>query len=937
MIGTQIRSISQLYRLAKEHLNGVHGFSIRHDSCVEFCAFPCKKENKVAVMPITNGCNTNLACNPINLDAIKESHHQGVLKQKEIFGHSNAYITSSLDITTMGMRHPLAIGGITILVEDGFNEEYKNFLASNPKIVSSVIGRYITSDYSIGKLLYIISNGNVNFWAWAVKMVCRYHVSIFTIKHLFEFNNDYSQLVKNITKGNFIALSNNQETTKALEEVFALRAQATAKQAINWFNPVQKKLLRDKLSSKDAVDILNNFTRLSKTKRINFIRKVSTISDVDEILKMMSFLCSNSHFNWDKDSLLTFIENVETINCEVVFNQNNIVIVKVQDYETVKRLGKTTNWCISKNLQYWEQYMNNRGMFNDDNLQDSEFSGRVDLSEFESGSPYDKKFIKLITNQISSSSSSNTRNQFIVFDFNEKEDSKESIVGITITNNKISHAHNFVNDNMLGQLGRAPRDIMTNWEEILTNLWSETNGTEEDTTQMTEQDIDLFLSRRNLNLSVFQNTIHSDYEWTKEGVKSWMSQFIDEDEIDMWYEDESKLIFRSNSRRALCLLPNIIKFLQITSHSDDVDEMCGFVFCLDFAKNENDGNRILLWSIIENHEIRTEDVRRAAFNIYGNTIIGNFEKMLTEFSLPFNIIRRPNNLSQKLFVAVREQNTSLFFNILDEIKETQYPLIERDKSQVFRFISNKIDSCNLSIIKTLVENYNLIDLIGKEHVLGLLDRIFNLTIREFHGGEINPRFTLLSKFEDLNQFKTDYMQSLLNFPDKHCDRFIHKVYEAKTTITTMGYCTLFFYLIEAIDTTKFPSFYNKLIPKIVNNIISNGLVDTRSVVITNIVEKLFNEYGSKIDALQIRDMQNLFRLLQNDNYATFVFNQLDKFLSNADLHTRHISRLISDLRDIYSFVNESTYTKCLNKICQVAQHQHIISEETAKQIVTAKH
>ena len=56
------------------------------------------------------------------------------------------------------------------------------------------------------------------------------------------------------------------------------------------------------------VHILNRFGTLSNVKKRNFVRKMSTIENIDDIMRQMSLL-TNIHFEWNRESLLDFIKN----------------------------------------------------------------------------------------------------------------------------------------------------------------------------------------------------------------------------------------------------------------------------------------------------------------------------------------------------------------------------------------------------------------------------------------------------------------------------------------------------------------------------------------------------------------------------------------------------------------------------------------------------
>ena len=89
------------------------------------------------------------------------------------------------------------------------------------------------------------------------------------------------------------------------------------------------------------------------------------------------------------------------------------MVLKVFDFETIKQLAKTTNWCISKNKSYWNNYV----------------------------------------------SPENNTSQYVLFDFSKKEDDKHSIIGFTVMHNKgITNAHDFTNNNLFKNSGNEYDD-----------------------------------------------------------------------------------------------------------------------------------------------------------------------------------------------------------------------------------------------------------------------------------------------------------------------------------------------------------------------------------------------------------------------------------------------------------------------------------------------
>ena len=104
-------------------------------------------------------------------------------------------------------------------------------------------------------------------------------------------------------------------------------------------------------------------------------------------------------YEWNKESFMKFLTNNEDFKYNIIHDKDNIVLLLVNDFETIKHIAKTTNWCISKNMQYWKNYM-----------------------------------------------TSTLNKQYVMYNFGLKEDDEYSIVGFTVSdNNRITHAHSFTN------------------------------------------------------------------------------------------------------------------------------------------------------------------------------------------------------------------------------------------------------------------------------------------------------------------------------------------------------------------------------------------------------------------------------------------------------------------------------------------------------------
>lgn len=352
-----------------------------------------------------------------------------------------------------------------LILPNNFNEEYEKFTKQNSKLFSP-INSYLKTPH--GKFLYAKTNGSAHLVLWGLNNIIKYGVSIYTINNIINWSNNYPQIVKNTSKNSITAYNNSQIST-LVNEMQTLIKDARAKKSISMFNTQQKKSLRKLYETKndDIIELLNKFYLLSFAKKHNFIRKMSTIEDneIHSIIHQMELL-TKKQFTWSKDSLLDYIANAE-INCQVIIDRDDLLVIKIDDYDSIKYLAKNTNWCISKNKMYWNRYI-------------------------EANTP--------------------RPSQFILYDFSKKEDDDLSIIGFTVINNyHIAHAHSFSNKCLMPYDTENMRNMLTTLCPIKPN------------------DINHILSKHNISLDELTKPITTTFNWNKESVIECFKQMDDND------------------------------------------------------------------------------------------------------------------------------------------------------------------------------------------------------------------------------------------------------------------------------------------------------------------------------------------------------------------------------------------------------------------------
>lgn len=323
---------------------------------------------------------------------------------REVVSHMSNMYSREMRLPKSGCKTLSDLCFVLYLLPKDFDEEYEQFYKSNKKLLTPIFSKYVPQSDAISMFFYTQCHETPNLCAWALTNIFKHHVDIALVINIVNWFNKYGKNGSKLAKGSATSY-NGIDSLLALEnEASKIRSAKRSNDVINTFNTTQKKLLKSvDLTEKDT-KILSKFGTLSNVKRTNFIQKVSTFEDPQEILKQMALL-ANVHFEWKEESLIEYINKADNIACNVIFHENHIILVEVKNYDTVKYLAKSTNWCISKNKKYWNDYIERRK---------------------------DAK-------------------QYIIFDFNKEEDDELSIVGFTINGRKgITNAHSFTNNNLMG-------------------------------------------------------------------------------------------------------------------------------------------------------------------------------------------------------------------------------------------------------------------------------------------------------------------------------------------------------------------------------------------------------------------------------------------------------------------------------------------------------
>jgi hypothetical protein len=585
------------------------------------------------------------------------------------------------------------------LLPDDFEEQYSKFVSANAKMLRNLRNKYgYDPDQAFSKRAFMYTDGSKNFYQWAISNHFQNGTSMTSIRRIMSWNEVYGQMAKNLRKNTITAYTSGEDIMHLSEELRLLRRDKRINDTINMFNTAQKRILRAKSESftdKDK-ETLSKFYRLSETKKVNFVRKMSTIEDYDEIMRQMRHITS-THFDWNKDSFMDFIKNVEGMKYETIYDNGDVVLVKVEDYETVKNLAKTTNWCISKNKTYWNQYVEQRC----DSV------------------------------------------QYMVFDFSKKEDDLLSIIGFTTEYNKgITHAHDFTNNDMMKVSDSSESMFLKSFISKFSN----------------DTGIYNVLKNCGIDITLVAQYDKPLYEWNKETMYKYLYECVKKGNVDILRDKGNQVVISVKDQ-------NVRYFLGDT-YIDNIGSdnySCQHIIFMDFGMSEYDPNRII-FAIIRNQEGEQEDYCVGMFNEHAEGINVSFDTKLSQFDLPYDIIRRSDNEYVKINSAYRSCNVPMLKKLLngvhrDVLEEVIYDYIGGETA--VNIISSSItSSMSFDFLDAFYDNgIKLSDVFEPPSVgLVLKNTMVNL-INHGRNGNMNGDYKIPTQ-EDIDRFFSNECTSI---------------------------------------------------------------------------------------------------------------------------------------------------------------------------------
>lgn len=247
----------------------------------------------------------------------------------------------------------------------------------NKKQMQPLIAKYGINPESNALFLKICEmfNDKPNYQIWAVKMVFSQKINMQSLKTIHKWISENEQLINKLSKGNIVSYTTKTDIVNLFNEMDGLEQIAFIKNIISHFNTEQKKLLTANILKKEytpleasqSTDIkywyntLKAFNQKPMHIKNRFYSTCSAFRNFEDIKNAIEN-CLKASYEWKegKEDLFAFMEH-NTKDCDVVFEKGNCVVVRVPSFTSSKKLcgGGRTQWCISRESQYFSSYVTN--------------------------------------------------------------------------------------------------------------------------------------------------------------------------------------------------------------------------------------------------------------------------------------------------------------------------------------------------------------------------------------------------------------------------------------------------------------------------------------------------------------------------------------------------------------------------------------------------
>jgi hypothetical protein len=218
-------------------------------------------------------------------------------------------------------------------------KKYDNFVNENMEMAKSIVSKKLAA---FDKLKTLLAN-NIGLIGKFTEYLMAENIGYNDLELLY---NDLAELKK---KNHQIDIS-KLSFEKASDTVIKTNNKIIVNTLLKQFPGEQKKLIDTNNST-----IFNTLLKVAKKENLKaFISKISRYKDASSLENALNLFSKDA--NNEREHVKSTISSMES---SIVFENDNIVIVKVPKIDDIKVLGSDTSWCILREHN-WNSYTKNR-------------------------------------------------------------------------------------------------------------------------------------------------------------------------------------------------------------------------------------------------------------------------------------------------------------------------------------------------------------------------------------------------------------------------------------------------------------------------------------------------------------------------------------------------------------------------------------------------
>lgn len=589
------------------------------------------------------------------------------------------------------------------LVEGDFQQEIITLLKNNKKLfkpldnyVNKFFDDYQTLEevvtalpynaYLTYNMVYILLqlSSKPNLAAWLIKLLFKGYIAMKDADKLIYWISKYDKFSNQLKKKTLTAYNNQEDVNELLFEIDNIKVKQFTNSVVNLFNTNQRKLLRlVDLTDKHAV-IFKQFINLSKQKQTNFIQKVSTISNANDILHLL-YKTVHIQFTWNIESVKHYIQEDEQVQANILWEKDNKLITEVCDYPSINRLAKNTNWCISKQKSYWNDYVG---------------------------------------------AQSHKVKQLLLWDFNRKEDDVLSLIGVTVSRvSGVSHAHSFVNDNLMGYEPNAVPRPNPNFPSVF---------------NLPLFNIKSIFQHLGVKANDFISTYPLRFEWSYQDFMDFIRNSNYICNMKFYYVNNNKVICRVQNVNIIDILGD--EYYDTFSRVD-VTEENDYILCLDFSQKPESADKLFIGII---RQITNAEYIDIFYNLWGESSSCDMKEPfkcigVSETNQDLRVINFPQTVEMVLYSSLHNLNLDHIEYIIQNYDLKKLINNKAICSEFVNAISDSIYDYNSFILLDLYYKYfhKLSDTIPITDIKEIVNEIAENIVSSFGWTNTN-KFSMLS-------------------------------------------------------------------------------------------------------------------------------------------------------------------------------------------------